>query len=105
MKTVTPKQCCPSSGLLTGETLKTYKKQLNKGWKIVKEHHIEKEYPFKDFAQALAFTNKVGALAEKEYHHPDILLSWGKVKVIFWTHSVGGLSEKDFSLAIKCDQL
>lgn len=90
---------------LKGEALKTYKKQLQKDWKVVKGHQLEKEYKFKDFAQALAFTNKIGAIAEKLDHHPDIELSWGKVKVILWTHSVGGLSEKDFNLAAKIDQL
>lgn len=88
---------------LTGEALKTHMNQLKKGWKAVEEHHIEKEYSFKDFAQALAFTNKVGALAEKEDHHPDVALSWGKVRITIWTHSVGGLSEKDFTFAKKCD--
>lgn len=90
---------------LKGATLKTHMRQLSKGWKLVKGHQIEKEYTFKDFAQALAFTNKIGALAEKADHHPDIALSWGKVKVTLSTHSVGGLSDKDFLLAAKCDAL
>jgi 4a-hydroxytetrahydrobiopterin dehydratase len=94
-----------SSGALKGEVLKGYMKKLQKGWKVIKEHQIEKEYTLPDFAQALAFTNKIGALAEQADHHPDIELSWGRVKVILWTHSVGGLSEKDFFLAEKCDLL
>jgi 4a-hydroxytetrahydrobiopterin dehydratase len=94
-----------SSGALKGESLKGYMKKLQKDWKVVREHQIEKEYTFPDFAQALAFTNKVGALAEQADHHPDIELSWGRVKIVFWTHSVGGLSEKDFALAEKCDLL
>ena len=98
MKTLTKK-----SLPIKGEALKAYKKHLKKGWKVVKAHHIEKEYPFKDFAEALAFTNKVGALAEKADHHPDIALSWGKVRITLWTHSVGGLSEKDFAFAGKCE--
>ena len=92
-------------GQLKGETLKKWVGKLKKGWLVVNEHHIEKEYGFEDFAQALAFTNKVGDLAEQENHHPDIELSWGRVKVILWTHSVGGLSEKDFSFADKCEAL
>lgn len=91
------------SSPIKGDLLKKYEKQLGPGWKVVEEHHIEKEYTFKDFAEALAFTNKVGALAEKADHHPDIALSWGKVKVTLWTHSVGGLSEKDFLFASKCE--
>ena len=94
-----------SSGALKGETLKSYMRRLQKGWKVIEGHQIEKEYSFPDFAQALAFTNKVGALAEQADHHPDIELSWGRVKIVFWTHSVGGLSEKDFVLAEQCDLL
>ena len=97
------KKSRPSSEPMKGEELKAYGKKLKEGWHVVEEHHIEKEYTFKDFAQALAFTNKVGALAENENHHPDIALSWGKVKITLWTHSVGGLSEKDFLFADKCD--
>lgn len=74
-------------------------------WKVVGAHHLEKQYEFKDFAQALAFVNKVGALAEEENHHPDITLGWGKVGITTWTHSAGGLSENDFVLAAKIDAL
>ncbi len=68
------------------------------------EHHLEKEYRFKDFREALGFVNRLGEVAEQEGHHPDIFLTWGRVKVTLWTHSVGGLTEKDFSLAAKADQ-
>ena len=101
------KKCIPcSKGTppLKGEQLKSFLKQLQ-GWKIIDEHHLEKEYPFKDFKQALAFTNKVGALAEQEGHHPDIYLSWGLVKILLWTHKINGLSENDFIMAAKCDAL
>lgn len=68
-------------------------------------HHLEKEYRFADFKTALDFTNKVGAVAEKEGHHPDIYLAYGKVKIVLWTHKIDGLSESDFILAAKCDEL
>jgi 4a-hydroxytetrahydrobiopterin dehydratase len=100
------KKCVPCSKTtppLKGEQLKSLCEQLGSGWKVINEHHLEKEYPFKDFKQALAFTNKVGALAEQEGHHPDIYLSWGLVKVLLWTHKINGLSENDFILAAKCD--
>ncbi len=58
-----------------------------------------------DFLQAIAFTNKVGELAEGQGHHPDILLSWGKAEVTTWTHSINGLTESDFILAAKIDKL
>ena len=78
-------------------------KQLGNDWQVIDNHHLEKEYHFKNFREALAFTNKVGELAEIEGHHPDIHLSWGKVKIILWTHKINGLSENDFILAAKCD--
>jgi 4a-hydroxytetrahydrobiopterin dehydratase len=73
-------------------------------WRIVDEHHLDKEFPFPDFAQALAFTNRIGAIAEAEGHHPDIYLSWGKVRVTIWTHKVDGLTRADFVLAAKMDR-
>lgn len=88
---------------LKGDAITQLRQQLGKDWKVIDEHHLEKEFTFKDFKQALDFTNRVGAIAEKEGHHPDIFLGWGKVKLTIWTHSVGGLSENDFILAAKAD--
>jgi 4a-hydroxytetrahydrobiopterin dehydratase len=65
---------------------------------------LEKEYSFPDFRQALAFVNRVGEIAEAEGHHPDLELGWGRVKLILWTHSIGGLSESDLILAAKADR-
>lgn len=87
---------------LKGSLLKSYLK-LIKGWKVVKEHQIEKEFKFKDFKAAWKFTDNVAKLAENEGHHPDIHLSWGKVKIVTWTHAIDGLSENDFILATKID--
>ena len=99
---LTQKSCTPCKGdtpPLKGEKLSTLYSELEKGWQIVQDHHLEKEYLFPDFASALAFTNKVGAPAEQEGHHPDILLSYGKVKITLWTHKIDGLSDNDFFLA------
>ena len=74
-------------------------------WKVLDGKFLSKEWTFPDFAEALAFTNRVGALAEEEGHHPDIYLTWGKVKLDITTHDVGGLTENDFILAAKCDDL
>ena len=79
--------------------------QLSPGWQVVHEHHLEKEYPFKNFREALAFTNKVGELAETQGHHPDIYLAWGKTKLTIWTHKIDGLTESDFVFAAKADRL
>jgi 4a-hydroxytetrahydrobiopterin dehydratase len=79
--------------------------QVN-GWRLSEnEKTITKYFAFKDFAQALSFVNAVGAIAEEEGHHPDIELSWGKVKVSLTTHAIKGLSENDFILAAKIDRI
>lgn len=101
------KSCAPCRGgvlPLNGEELKNLTSQLPAGWKLINDHHIEKTYTFKDFNDALAFTNRVGAIAEREGHHPDILLQWGKVTVTLWTHKIDGLTESDFILAAKADE-
>ena len=102
------KKCGPCSGgvePLKAEAIQELLLQLDQGWQAVEEHHIEKQYKFKDFAQALEFVNKVGQLAEQQGHHPDIHLAWGKVKLTLWTHKIDGLHENDFILAAKADKL
>jgi 4a-hydroxytetrahydrobiopterin dehydratase len=73
-------------------------------WTVVHTHHLEREYKFPDFKTALDFTNKVGAIAEEQGHHPDIYVAWGKVRVTIWTHKIDGLTESDFILAAKIDK-
>ena len=75
------------------------------GWQVVGGHHLLKAYTFPDFATALDFVNRVGAVAEAEGHHPDLFLSWGKVEVKIWTHKINGLTESDFILAAKIEEL
>ena len=77
-------------------------------WAVVERNGIprlERVFRFKTFAQALAFTNRVGALAEEQDHHPVLVTEWGKVTVTWWTHAIGGLSENDFICAAKVDRL
>jgi 4a-hydroxytetrahydrobiopterin dehydratase len=78
--------------------------QLEPGWELNKDGHIERMYSFKNFAEALAFVNKVGVVAEEEGHHPDLYLAWGKCKVEIWTHKIQGLTESDFYMAAKADR-
>jgi 4a-hydroxytetrahydrobiopterin dehydratase len=78
--------------------------QLSPGWELSPAGHLERTYPFKNFAQALEFANTVGAIAEAEGHHPDLHIAWGKCKVEVWTHKINGLSESDFYLAAKADR-
>ncbi|TKB46846.1 4a-hydroxytetrahydrobiopterin dehydratase [Ferrimonas sediminicola] len=66
---------------------------------------LERVYKFKNFKLAWAFANKVAELAEEEFHHPGILLEWGRVTVTWWTHAIGGLHRNDFIMAAKTDQL
>jgi 4a-hydroxytetrahydrobiopterin dehydratase len=101
------KTCVPCRGgvpPLKGKELQDLAKQVS-GWKVVNEHHITKSFTFPDFKAALAFVNKVGEVAESQGHHPDILLGWGKVEITTWTHKIDGLTESDFILAAKFDQL
>ena len=80
-------------------------KQLANHWEVINEHHLEKLFTFKNFRDALAFTNKVGGLAEEQGHHPDIHLAWGSVRITLWTHKIDGLTENDFIMAAKIDHL
>ncbi len=99
-------QCVPCRGgvpPLEGEELRRLAHELNQGWRAVDEHHLEKEYTFPDFAEALAFVNRVGALAEEQDHHPDLFLAWGRVVVRIWTHKIDGLTESDFVFAAKTE--
>ena len=101
------KTCVPCRGgvpPLRDAELQALAQQVE-GWKVVEEHHITRSYKFPDFRTALEFTNRVGALAEQQGHHPDIYLAWGKVDVTTWTHKIDGLTESDFILAAKIDQL
>ena len=76
-------------------------------WKVVTRgdiQRLERVFKFPDFVTALAFTNKVGALAEEQGHHPDLLTEWGRVTVTWWSHKIKGLHRNDFVMAAKCDQ-
>jgi 4a-hydroxytetrahydrobiopterin dehydratase len=108
MSQLADKDCVPCKGgvaPLKGADLAKVSNELNGGWQVINEHHLDKEYKFKDFRQALEFTNKVGELAESQSHHPDIYLAWGKVRLTIWTHKIDGLTESDFVLAAKADKL
>jgi 4a-hydroxytetrahydrobiopterin dehydratase len=99
--------CVPCRGgvpALKGKDLEAMKHKLP-GWEVVNEYHLHKAFNFPDFVKALALVNRVGDLAEQQGHHPDILLTWGKVEITIWTHKIDGLTESDFILAAKIDKL
>jgi len=75
------------------------------GWKAPRDLRLERTFRFADFRTALRFTDRVGALAEEQGHHPDLPLAWGKVRVEVWTHRIDGLTESDFVLAAKVERL
>src|SRR6266851_4071556 len=107
MAALAEKDCVSCQGAvapLQGNDLAKLARELPTGWHVVDEHHLEKEYKFKDFREALKFTNQVGELAEAQGHHPDIYLAWGKVKLTIWTHKIDGLTESDFVFAAKADK-
>ena len=101
------KKCVPCRGgvpPLKGNELKKVQQQIP-DWTVSNEHHLQREFRFPDFKQALAFVTRVGAVAEEQGHHPDITLTWGKVGITLWTHSIDGLTESDFIMAAKIDRL
>jgi len=107
MSNLASKRCVPCQGgvpPITGRALQAMLAQVA-GWQAVGEHHLTRTYTFKNFADALAFTNRVGHLAEGQGHHPDIHLAWGRVTLDVWTHKIDGLTESDFILAAKVDAM
>lgn len=97
--------CHSGTPRLRGDELREYEGRVDPRWRIVEDHHLEADFSFPDFMEAVRFANRVGALAEAEGHHPDIHLSWGRALVRIWTHAIDGLSENDFILAAKVDEL
>lgn len=95
---------CVGDSPLKALRVKELLKNLGQGWSLNARGHLERRYTFQDFAQALAFTNKVGAVAEAEGHHPDLYLTYGKCKLEIWSHKMKGLTERDFILAAKAEQ-
>jgi len=107
MSELASRECVPCRGgvpPLEGEELQRLSDQLN-SWSVVEDHHLSKAFKVFDFAESLAFVNRVGELAEQQGHHPDICFGWGKVEITIWTHKINGLTESDFILAAKIDAL
>ena len=107
MTELASKTCVPCRGdvpPLRGAELEVLSRQVP-GWEVVDEHHLKREFRFKNFREALDFVNRVGELAEEQAHHPDIDFGWGRVAVKIFTHKIDGLTESDFILAAKVDRL
>lgn len=107
---LTEMECIPCRGdqpKLSQAEIDSYLPQVA-GWQVITQdgiQHLTRRYKVRNFAQALSFANQVGEMAEKQKHHPAILVEWGQVTVSWWTHIIGGLHQNDFISAAKTDQL
>jgi 4a-hydroxytetrahydrobiopterin dehydratase len=100
-------QCVPCRGgvpPLPAERSAALLRELEPGWVLNERGHLLRGYEFRDFAAALDFANRVGAIAEQQGHHPDLHVAWGRCGVEIWTHKIDGLTESDFFLAAKIDR-
>ena len=107
MSELASRQCVPCRGgvpPLSGEEIAKLSPQLQ-GWNVINEHHLNKSYKFSNFVEAQTFVDRVGQLAEEQGHHPDICFGWGRAEISIWTHKIDGLTESDFILAAKIDEL
>lgn len=102
------KKCVPCEAgtpAFTKEQVEKYKKKLITEWDIIDDKKLKKVFKFKDFVEAMKFVNKVADIAESEGHHPDIYIFYNKVTIELWTHAIGGLSENDFIVARKIEEI
>ena len=110
MEELSTKSCVPCSGKLppaTEEEINRYKTQVPE-WEIIKDDnksYLQRVYKFSNFKEAIAFTQAVGDIAEREGHHPVLTTEWGKVTVSWWTHAIDGLHQNDFVMAAKTDNI
>ena len=99
--------CVPCKGgvpPLTPAEIAPLMAQLDDTWEVPNDQRLVRTYRVKNFAEALALANRVGAIAEEQGHHPDLLVRWGALRVEVWTHKIDGLTESDFYFAAKCDR-
>lgn len=102
------KKCVPCEAgtpPLTEKEIQQYLTELKTPWEVLENEKIRRTFKFKNFEGAMAFTNEVAELAESEGHHPDIHIFYNRVTIELWTHAINGLSENDFILASKVDEL
>ena len=111
MNDLLKKKCVPCEGGLVPfdiSQIHKYQKKVD-GWHVInndnKNFSLEKKFKFKNFEESQNFINKVGTISEEEGHHPDISFGWGYAKITIQTHAIEGLSENDFILAAKIDQI
>ena len=106
--TLTDKKCAPCAGgipPLTPDQIQEYLRHLKSDWEVVDGKLIRQKFKFKNFKEAMTFVNRVAEIAEAEGHHPDIHIKYNTVMLELWTHAIGGLSENDFILAAKIEDI
>ena len=108
MDNLSAKDCIPCQGgvpPLSEEESAAFLAQVNSDWSVIDNHHLIRTWEFPDFSTSLDFTNQLGAICEEQGHHADFQLSWGKVVAVIFTHKIDALTESDFVLASKFDQI
>ncbi len=108
MEPLADKSCIACEGgvpPLNNDEIGVLVKGIDEGWSVVDNHHLERIWSFPDFLSALDFVNSAGSICEAEGHHADFDLGWGRVGAKIWTHKIDGLTESDFILAAKFDQI
>ena len=104
MEDLADKRCLACEGgqpPITEEQISELLPGLSQDWRVIDNHHLQREWGFPDFASALVFVNLAGGICEDEGHHADFEVGWGRVKAEIWTHKIDGLTESDFVLAAK----
>ena len=108
MSDLAKKECIPCKGGIPPIELEQAEetiRQIHSDWKLIETHHIERVWIFPNFESALQFVNSASAICEEQDHHADFELGWGRVKAMIWTHKINGLTESDFFLAAKFDEI
>tara|TARA_B100001113_G_C21033456_1_gene589060 strand:- start:422 stop:769 length:348 start_codon:yes stop_codon:yes gene_type:complete len=106
--TLFKKKCIPCEGgipPLNDDQINNLIPEINSGWEVINSHHLKREFKFDNFKDALEYVNLVGELCEFSGHHANFELGWGFVIILIWTHKIDGLTDSDFILASKIDQL
>ncbi|MDD2942117.1 MAG: 4a-hydroxytetrahydrobiopterin dehydratase [bacterium] len=107
MTTLSEKTCIPCKGgvpPISQSAIELFLRELPE-WRVVDDHHLEKRFKFKNFLDALSFVNEIGAIAEEQQHHPNISFTWGQVTVQIWTHKIDNMTESDFILAARIEEI
>ena len=102
------RECVPCRGgvpPLAAEGIEELRRQISSEWSVVEGRRLEREVRLKDFRQAMALANKIAEIAEEQGHHPDLLVTWGRLKIMLFTHAIGGLHDNDFIMAARIDAL